>query len=74
MTLSTLKAIRDGGVTGGATALITLLLLKNGADAETAAVAGVICGGIAARAYRYVRVRWPWLAELDPPAEANRLQ
>lgn len=74
MTLSTLKAIRDGGVTGGVTALVTLLLIKNGADTESAAVAGVICGGIAARAYRYVRVRCPWLAEIDPPAEENRNQ
>jgi hypothetical protein len=74
MTLSTLKAIRDGGVTGGVTALVTLLLIKNGADAESAAVAGVICGGIAARAYRYVRVRCPWLAEIDPPADENRDQ
>lgn len=74
MTLSTLKAIRDGGVTGGVTALVTLMLLKNGADAETAAIAGVICGGIAARMYRYARVRLPWLAEIDPPAEENKDQ
>lgn len=74
MTLSMLKSFRDGGVTGGTTAAVMLLLLNSGADAETAAVAGMIAGGIAARLYRYARVRWPWLAEIDPPAEQNKDQ
>lgn len=66
-----LKALRDGGITGGVTAAVMVLLIKQGADTETAAVAGAICGGIAARIYRYARARWPWLAELDPPASQN---
>jgi hypothetical protein len=74
VSLSMLKAIRDGGITGGATAMTTLLLIRSGMDAEGAAVAGMVVGGIVARLYRYARVRLPWLAELDPPAEANSLQ
>lgn len=74
MTLSTLKAIRDGGITGGAATLVALVLLKSGADAETAMITGMICGGIAARLYRYARVRLPWLAEIDPPSEENKDQ
>jgi hypothetical protein len=74
MTLSTLKAIRDGGITGGATALVSLLLVKHGIGAEEAAIVGMVVGGIVARVYRYARVRLPWLAELDPPAEENRNQ
>jgi len=71
MSLSMLKAVRDGGVTGGVTAAVMLLLINQGVDSEAAAVAGAICGGLAARVYRYARARWPWLAEIDPPAEQN---
>jgi len=74
MTLSMLKSFRDGGITGGTTAVVMMLLLNHGADAETAAVAGMIAGGIAARLYRYGRARWPWLEALDPPAEENKGQ
>ena len=49
MTLSMLKSFRDGGITGGTTAVVMMLLLNHGADAETAAIAGMIAGGIAAR-------------------------
>ena len=51
-----------------------MLMLNNGTDAETAAIAGMIAGGIAARLYRYGRARWPWLEALDPPAEENKGQ
>lgn len=74
MSLSTLKAIRDGGITGGTTALVAWVLMQHGIGDQEALVIGAIVGGVAARLYRYARVRWPWLAELDPPAEANSLQ
>lgn len=74
MTLSMLKSFRDGGITGGTTAVVMMLLMNHGADPQTAAVAGMIAGGIAARLYRYCRARWPWLEALDPPAEENKGQ
>ena len=74
MSLSMLKALRDGGLTGLATAATTALLISKGVGAEEAVVAGAIAGTITARVYRWLRVRWPWLAELDPPAEQNRGQ
>lgn len=74
MSLSMLKAIRDGGITGGVTAAVTVWLMHQGAEAETAAFAGVLCGGLAARLYRAARARWTWLAEIDPPAPEPRAE
>ena len=53
---------------------VAWVLMQQGLGDQEALLIGAIVGGVAARLYRYARVRWPWLAELDPPAEANSLQ
>jgi len=67
ITPSNVKALRDGGLTGGTTALVAALLIEHGADEGLALVLGAAAGGVVARAYRSARDRWPWLARLDPP-------
>lgn len=77
MSLSMLKSIRDGGLVGGVTTGVTLLLTHYGLDQGSALIAGTICGGLAARVYRYLRAQnnavGAFLTSIDPPAEANSL-
>lgn len=62
----TAKSIRDAGLTGTVSVVVSALLVRYaGLDVAMAGVVGVAAGGFAARLYRALRARWPWLRALD---------
>lgn len=60
------KSVRDAGLVGGTTAIALSLLTHYGIEAALAVPLSTAVGGFAAWAYRSLRNRWPWLADLDP--------
>ncbi len=62
------KSIRDGGIAGGVAVFVSTILVKQvGLEPGLAWMLGPVAGAVAARVYRIVRLRWPWLLEVDPP-------
>lgn len=62
------KSIRDGGIAGGIAVLVSTVLVEQFDVPSGVAIAlGPMAGAVAARAYRMLRARWPWLLNLDPP-------
>ena len=68
---ATSKSIRDGIVSGTPAGIAMLVLMRLGlSDFEAVAIAPVITV-VAARAYRALRARWPWLLAVDAPSVAK---
>lgn len=66
------KVLRDGGIPGGAAAGIVLILTEQYNWAEgPAMVVGMAGAAVVAFGYRYIRHRWPWLMEFDPPGTST---
>lgn len=62
-----MKSTRDAFVTGSPTALVLAVLMEHGVPVETATLASIVTGFLAATAYRAIRRRWPWLMGVDAP-------
>ena len=69
MNPTTTKNVRDGVLPTGIGTLVYGVVLHYTGDQYLAGVAAVLTGIVIAAAYRILRARLPWLAELDPGAE-----
>jgi hypothetical protein len=65
------KSIRDGIISGTPAGIAMLVCMRLGlSDFEAVAIAPVVTV-VAARAYRALRARWPWLLAVDAPTGAK---
>ena len=60
------KSVRDGIGFTGVGVVVSRFAESVGVDPVAASALGLMAATFAAAGYRWLRTRWPWLAELDP--------